>query len=1001
MMIKIKKNSIMTKILLPMTVIILIQLAVLTGIIYSGGVIEQLKRSSYDVLSERVEARTGYLENDMNSRWSDVELTVNTVNQTLKTLLSEGIIDFDSLDNDPEEYNAFLEAVSNDMILLMRRNSVTGTFIVLNTQDLDKGEKQNKPGLYIRDLDPSATPSVMNTDLMLERAPTALTKKLDISLDSSWRPQFEFLKNNVSYYPFFYEPFQAAIKSPGIGYKDLGYWSHTYTLCGDNRGAIAYSVPLIYDDGTVYGVLGIEISIDFLAKQLPYDEIIHDKKGSYVLGITDTHYLGYNNVLCSGTLLSRLKLDNIKLTADDTNTMNYIDIKNSKFHERQYYYSKTLDLYNSNVYFARDNWTLTAFVKENDLFEFADKISRLLYIAIIATVVAGMCGVLVISYNVTKPISKLVDHVKNSKPDGNFALEPTQIYEIDRLADAIERLSVDLMEDSTKFATIIEMASSKIGGFEIWDDRETIFITDRFFEVFNLNGIDTRILNKTSFLEILSALEQYIEPEENREGEYLFKIPVEEEESYRWVSMKYANQWNKWIGLAEDVTESMMQLKMMQHERDYDYLTDIVNRRAFYRIINRLFESNRSELKVAALVMVDLDNLKRINDTFGHAYGDTYIQKAVECMKKANPKETIIARISGDEFFIFYYGYDSKDEIRRLIAKMQSTMSNNKIILPDATSCEVCVSGGVAWYPYDCEEYEKLIRYADFAMYTAKSQHKGTIKEFNLTRFQKEETILLGKKELNTIIEKQLIIYHFQPIIDAQTGEVFAYEALMRSNMEILRTPYDILTLARKEFKLREIERLTLFKAMEAFCGHMRAGRIHKDCKVFINSIPNQLLTLEEITSFESIYREYLHLIVPEMTEEERVVDKLKTAKLNEVKNWSGEIAIDDFGSGYNSQALLLSLSPKYVKIDMEIIHDIHKDLNKEKIVESLISYAHERGILVVAEGLECEEEVEKVISMGIDLLQGYYCGRPSIDITNINVNLKNKIASLHHTCFN
>lgn len=994
-MMKIKKNSIMAKILLPMTIIILIQLTLLTGIIYSGGVIEQLKKNAYDVLSERVEARAGYLENEMNNRWSDVDITVNSVNKTFNSMVSSGQVDVDSLDNNPDQYNAFLEEVSDDLIMLLRRNSVSGSFVILNTDDLDKSRK-DKPGLYLRDLDPSTSPSSSNTDLILERAPVALTKKLDIPLDSSWYPKFEFSRKNLPYYTFLYEPFQAALKNPSSNYKNYGYWSSKYTLYGDNRGAIAYSVPLICN-GVVYGVLGIEISTNVLAKQLPYEELIQKREGSYALGIVTDKEPYYNSIVCNATILSRVKLDNIKITPKNDKGMNYIDINKPDFHEKQYFYTKTLELYNSNVSFAMDNWALTGYVKEEDLFEAANKISRLLYIAIFATVVAGLCGVFIISYYVTKPISKLVDRVRNSRLDFNSMLEPTQIYEIDRLADAIKGLSLDLVEDSTKFATIIEMASSKIGGFEIWDDRESIFITERFFEVFNRQGIDTKTLNKSTFLEILAELEQYIASEETRDGEYLFKIPAEDGTN-TWVSMKYANKWNKWIGLAEDVTNSMMQLKMMEHERDYDYLTGIMNRRAFYRVIHKLFQANRNDLKVAAIVMLDLDNLKRINDTFGHAFGDLYIQKAVDCMKETNPEETVIARISGDEFFLFYYGYNSREEIRQLITKMQNAMYNSKITLPDATSHEICVSGGVAWYPSDTNDYETLIRYADFAMYTAKSQHKGTIKEFNLGRFEQEGMILRGKKELNMIIEQELIEYHFQPIINARSGEIFAYEALMRSNMDILRTPYDILTLAKKEFKLREIERLTLFKAMETFCSHIKAGRIQKGCKVFINSIPNQLLTAEEVKTFETTYRNYLHLIVPEMTEEERTVDNLKIAKIKEIKKWSGEIAIDDFGSGYNSQALLLNLSPKYVKIDMEIIHDIHKDLNKQKVVEDLISYAHDRDILVVAEGIERREELEKVISMGIDLLQGYYCGRPDLNIKGVDVNLKREIKDLQNS---
>ena len=123
----------------------------------------------------------------------------------------------------------------------------------------------------------------------------------------------------------------------------------------------------------------------------------------------------------------------------------------------------------------------------------------------------------------------------------------------------------------------------------------------------------------------------------------------------------------------------------------------------------------------------------------------------------------------------------------------------------------------MAWYPDDGENYDELIRYADFAMYMVKKTNKGAVVEFNLESYSKESYLLQCKEELNTILEKGLVDYAFQPIVDARDGSVYAYEALMRPNTENIKSPDALLALARSQSKLQQIEKLTFFKGMEIF----------------------------------------------------------------------------------------------------------------------------------------------------------------------------------------
>ena len=382
-------------------------------------------------------------------------------------------------------------------------------------------------------------------------------------------------------------------------------------------------------------------------------------------------------------------------------------------------------------------------------------------------------------------------------------------------------------------------------------------------------------------------------------------------------------------------------------------------------------------MKVAALIMLDLDNLKHINDTYGHDYGDEYIRCAANVLKKFIPYQSVIARMSGDEFYAFFYGYENKDQIRRIVEDLKETMKNAILPLPDNHLFRVRASGGIAWYPDDSTSYEQLIKYVDFAMYSAKNNIKGEFSEFDISSYHKEAYLLHNQNALNRLIEEELVEYYFQPIVNAADGTVFAYEALMRSKISAFKSPVEILALARSQSKLYQIERLTWFKSLEAFDEKQAdfAG-----CKLFINSISNQILSDDDISLLEQQYLPYLKQVVVELTEEEKVNEKFTVKKQQCSQRWNAAIALDDFGTGYNGESVLLSLSPNYVKIDMSIVRGIDSDESRQKIFQNLVSYSHERGIKVIAEGIETHEEMVTLLQNGVDYMQGYYLGLPHID---------------------
>ena len=962
-----------------MGILIAIEILLLIGTIFGGGVTAQLNQNAKDILQERVINRKNYLANEMINRWSNVDLTVQNINRKVQQLADTGRISVDELDDSSESCTPVLLAVANDLISMMRSNRVTGAYLIFNNQNLSGDEAAaNKPGIYLRDLDPVSNASYQNTDLLLERAPVAVVQSLNIPTDSFWRPMFDFGELGA-YSPILYEPYQAAYLNDddSIQYVDFGYWSQPYALYGDNKQVISYSVPLMLDDGTVYGVLGVDLTLDYLRKVVPYEEILDDKMGSYILAVDPQGDLVFDTLMINGPIYQQALPDGAKTVvrsqgegAEDA----YIDTEDETFFCSVEY----LNLYNSNTAFSSQRWALIGAVRTSDLFSFSDRITAMLSTAIFSTLLVGVLGSLIISRLISRPMVNLTRAISNTRPDKTVQLKRTGITEVDRLSASIEDLSRDVLDAATKFTQIMEMASVKIAGFEIKLADQSLFITDGFFRVFRQDDVDTKAMTVEAFGCEMEKLEPFAVKRQSPDEDILYKLPAPEGTCY--VKLTYSQDDVRIIGLVEDVTRARLERDLIEHERDYDLLTGLLNRRAFYKQMRQLFHNGPDELRVAALVMLDLDNLKNLNDTYGHDCGDKYIKSAAECFAEFSPVDTVISRISGDEFYLFYYGYPDKESIRLQLEELKSGIQRKTFQLPTQEPSRIMASGGVAWYPSDSTSFDELLKYSDFAMYKVKHSVKGEFRDFDIGVYNREAYLLQNKAELTELIEKELLQYHFQPIVDARTAQIYGYEALMRANMPTLRTPNEIITLAKLEAKLNQIEVLTWCKSLEAYAEHIKSGKIPGNCKLFINSIANQLVPPEQFRQIEARYHNILQNIVLEITEEEKMEEAMVQDKVHTLLRWNGSIALDDYGSGYNSEKMLLSLAPEFIKVDLSIIRDIDQDANKRKIVENIVSYAHERSMFVVAEGLETLAEMRTVMQMGVDYLQGYYLAKPALE---------------------
>lgn len=949
--------------------------ALLLGVIFATDVDGQLDRNAEELLQMQVNTRADYIE-DLLLKAQDLTNLSDTVDAAVQKILDRGNIDMDTLVQGGSECDELMEQIAPELISTLRSKSVTGIFIMLNTRDLNTCEVGTAmPGIYLRDMDPDARPSARNSDLSLLRASTAVVRSLGLSTDKDWQPMFSYQGNHKN--GVLRDVFQKARADGAVlDEEDYGRWTTSaYRMGGDNYMAVAYSQPLILKDGTVYGVIGVEMLTEYLESKMPYTELQEDRNGTYFL-MSTTSDLAADKQELRKTVTSSCDARALVAPAGtvgcERDERGYWIELNS---HRYYAVLSPLNLYNRNAPFSGEQWVLVGTVEADILFAFSDKMMRAMFSVVVVIVVIGITGSLLIADTLARPTNHLYREVIQAQEEHVFPqLSHTGIRELDRFAETITQLNQDLVNSSTKFLRIMEMASVELGGFELQYDTGSVFVTDNFFSLLGAPELDNERMSVRRFEEKLQHL-QYVRPciiKPN--GDKL--LTIRHDGMTRYTLLRVTTEGRTQIGLAEDVTANTLERMRIEHERDFDILTGLYNRQAFDREAENLFK-HPEELGYAALMMLDLDHLKHINDTYGHDWGDQYIRTTGQCLGRNTPAGTLCARLSGDEFIVLFYGYRDQQKMQQRIMQLQQALQQSVIVLPSGKEMRIGISGGVAWYPKDSEELPTLKRYADFAMYRVKHGHKGRIVEFDPDLYEAEQNAAQTRREFHQLIKEERLIYHFQPIFSARSGRAMAYEALMRSDLPSLRSPATIMEIAQEQGALYEIERLTMFNSAAAFTALMEQGKVETDAMLFVNSISSVSMTKEDVKRYSQNYAKLMKQLVVEIMETDELDTDILEAK-RQVPGFSGMFAMDDYGSGYSNEGTLLELAPRFIKVDIGIIRDIDKDADKRQIVHNVVTYAHPRTMKIIAEGVETADELRTVIELGVDLVQGYFLAKPA-----------------------
>lgn len=415
-----------------------------------------------------------------------------------------------------------------------------------------------------------------------------------------------------------------------------------------------------------------------------------------------------------------------------------------------------------------------------------------------------------------------------------------------------------------------------------------------------------------------------------------------------------------------------------------DSLTGLFNMRGYTRIMTERGGKFDDPDKVLRIISIDVENLRNINDSFGYAEGDKLLISLALQMMSCVGDNDICVRVNGDEFFFasIVSSDSAVDDLTcRLLQRLEAFNSSNgrayginiytACVFAPLTSKDV-----IEKLPYEASYQRGLIKDSHDKL------HKTVSADDDFDPQERENVVKL--------LNGNLFTYQFQPIINAKNGEIFAYEALMRSGSKVKISPLAILKHAEALERLYDVEKYTMFNLFETLEKNIH---LFDDKLLFINSIPAYILSEGDFESLRKRYGDIMNRAVIEFTEQTEANEKQLDSFRRRSDMTGFKVAIDDYGTGYSNISNLLNYCPNFVKIDRSLIMKIHKDKRKQHFVKNIIDYAHDNGFLALAEGVELYDELQTSIELGADLIQGFYTAKPSDDfIPEIDESIREEI---------
>ncbi|MBE9528822.1 MAG: PAS domain S-box protein [Proteobacteria bacterium] len=429
-----------------------------------------------------------------------------------------------------------------------------------------------------------------------------------------------------------------------------------------------------------------------------------------------------------------------------------------------------------------------------------------------------------------------------------------------------------------------------------------------------------------------------------------------------------------------DITERKNSEESIKHLAYYDHLTGLPNRLLFIDRLDQVLLRDAWKQRVAAVLFLDLDRFKIVNDTLGHAVGDELLKVVARRLEECLREGDTVARLGGDEFTILLQDLAKADDIILVLEKILETIK--KPVLLGGQEVVIGTSIGASIFPDDGFDSEVLLKNADTAMYRAKSEGRNNFQIYSSAMSTKANNLLRMEHRLRKALDNGEFVVHYQPQLDLKTGKLSGMEALVRladGEDGKLTLPGEFISVAEETGIIIPLSVWVLQTICEQNRAWQEAG--HTPITVAVNISPrmfrqkNFIYMVTDILEKTGFNPQYLEI---EITEETMLTDVEDTIeKMNALRYLGISFAIDDFGTGYSSLSYIKTLPIDLLKIDRAFVQDLNSNPDDNAIVMAVVQMAHSMDIEVLAEGVESEEQLVYLNSVGCDKLQGYFFSRP------------------------
>ncbi|MDE1990521.1 MAG: EAL domain-containing protein, partial [Betaproteobacteria bacterium] len=436
---------------------------------------------------------------------------------------------------------------------------------------------------------------------------------------------------------------------------------------------------------------------------------------------------------------------------------------------------------------------------------------------------------------------------------------------------------------------------------------------------------------------------------------------------------------HRYVALFSDITEKKQSEELIWTQANFDSLTTLPNRNMFRdRLSQELKKAARTQLQ-AALLLIDLDKFKDVNDTLGHDVGDILLQETARRIQGCVRASDTVARLGGDEFAVIIPELDAGTGLDAISQKIIDRLAE-----PYRLGSEVAfvsASIGIALYPDDAADIDTLIKNADQAMYAAKNSGRNRHSYFTLSLHEAAQRRVRLTNDLRSALAGGQFLLHYQPIVEMATGRIHKAEALIRWRHPVrgLLGPMDFIPLAEETGMVLDIGNWVFSESVRQAARWRQV--LDPDFQVSVNRSPVQfydqahnLACLDELKALGIPGRAIIFEITEQLLldAQSKVSDTLLRFRDAEI-----QVAIDDFGTGYSSLSYLRKFDVDYLKIDRSFVEHLETDPNNLALCEAIIVMARRLGLKVIAEGVETLAQRNILAAAGCDYAQGYLFAQP------------------------